>query len=276
MICAFDFSLLKALLSYSFIWRAVAVGILTSLCAALLGVGLVLRRYSMIGDGLSHVGFGTITIALAAGLAPLQTAIPVVLIAAFLLLRISESGKIKGDSAIAVISVSALSLGLIVVSLSSGMNAEISGYLFGSILTLTKSDLILSISISTVVIVLYVLFYNKIFAVTFDGAFAKASGLKTEAYNLLISLLTALVIVVGMKMTGAMLISGLLIFPPLTAMRAFKSFKKVVIAAAVISVSCFLLGLCASFIFSTPTGASVIVANLIVFCIFSLKPVFKR
>ncbi|MDR2091335.1 MAG: metal ABC transporter permease [Clostridiales bacterium] len=259
---------LKTLFSYAFVLRAVAVGILTSLCAALIGVGLVLKRYSMIGDGLSHVGFGALTVAAAAGLAPMRVAVPVILAAAVLLLKISENGKIKGDSAVALISVGALSIGVIAVSFSTGMNADVSGYLFGSILTLTHEDLILSVLVSAAVLTAYVLFYNKIFAVTFDPAFSKASGLRTDAYNMLISVLTALVVTVGMRMMGAMLISGLMIFPPLTAMRVFKSFRAAVIASAVISAVCFIAGFFVSVILSTPASATVVAVNIIAFIIF--------
>jgi ABC-type Mn2+/Zn2+ transport system permease subunit len=262
------FDLLVELFSYGFIIRALIVGILISLCAALLGVSLVLKRYSMIGDGLSHVGFGTLAVAVALNLAPLQVSIPVVLLAAFLLLRISESGKIKGDAAIALISSSALAIGVIVISVTSGLNTDVYNYLFGSILTLTATDLYISIGAAAVVLCLYFIFYNKIFAVTFDPAFAKATGTKIGAYNMLLALLTALIIVIGMRMMGALLISSLIIFPALSSMRIFKSFKSVVISSAVLSVVCFFFGLVASFAFSAPTGASVVVVNLIVFCLF--------
>ncbi|GHU82794.1 ABC transporter [Clostridia bacterium] len=261
-------SMLQELFSYSFIVRALIVGILVALCAALLGVSLVLKRYSMIGDGLSHVGFGTLAIALSLSLAPLQVSIPLVLIAAFLLLRISENSKIKGDAAIALISSSALAIGVIVISTTVGMNADVCNYMFGSILAMKKDDLYLSIAVAVIVLVLFVFFYNKIFAVTFDESFAKATGTKTGLYNMLIAFLTALVIVVGMRIMGAMLISSLIIFPALTAMRVFKSFKKVVICAAILSVLCFFIGIVISFAWSTPAGASVVVVNLAAFLLF--------
>lgn len=262
--------LLAELFSYSFIVRALVVGILVSLCAALLGVTLVLKRYSMIGDGLSHVGFGTLAIAMSLHLAPLQVSIPCVMLAAFLLLRISENSRIKGDAAIALISSSALAIGVVVIAMTTGMNADVCNYMFGTILAMSKGDLILSILVAVVVLVLYILFYNKIFAVTFDEGFAKATGVKTGRYNLLIALLTALLIVVGMRMMGAMLISSLIIFPALTAMRIFSSFKRVVLCSAFLSVICFFAGMVASFAFSTPAGASVVIVNLIAFCAFSL------
>lgn len=259
-----------AFMQYPFLARAMIVGVLVALCAALLGVSLVLKRYSMIGDGLSHVGFGALALALAMGWAPMAVAVPVVVAAAFLLLRLSETSKIKGDAAIGLISSSALAAGVVVISLSSGMNADVNGYLFGSILAMSNADVVLSVILSAVVLVLFVLFYNKLFAVTFDESFAKATGTRTEIYNMLIALLTALTIVVGMRVMGAMLISSLVIFPALTAMRVCRSFKAVVITAAGVSVVCLTVGLAASFSFDTPAGASVVLANLAVFIVFAL------
>lgn len=255
---------------YPFLTRAMIVGVLVALCAALLGVSLVLKRYSMIGDGLSHVGFGALAVALAMGWAPMAVAVPVVVVAAFLLLRLSETSKIKGDAAIGIISSSALAGGVVVISLSSGMNADVNGYLFGSILAMSNGDVVLSVALSIVVLALFILFYNKLFAVTFDESFAKATGTRAELYNMLIALLTALTIVVGMRVMGAMLISSLVIFPALTAMRVCRSFKAVVVTAALVSVVCLLAGLASSFAFDTPAGASVVLANLAVFLLFSL------
>jgi zinc transport system permease protein len=262
--------MLSELLSYSFITRALIVGTLVALCAALLGVSLVLKRYSMIGDGLSHVGFGALSVALAMNLAPLEVSLPVVAIAAFLLLRLSERSLIKGDAAIALVSSSAIAIGIIVVSMTTGMNIDVYNYMFGSILAMSESDVILSVGVSAVVLVLYVLFYNKIFAVTFDESFAKATGTNAGRYNMLIAMLTALVIVVGMRMMGAMLISSLIIFPALTAMRVLRTFKSVVICAAVVSVLCFIIGIVISFVWSVPVGACIVVTNLAVFCVFAL------
>ena len=260
--------LLSELFSYTFIIRALIVGIFVSLCAALLGVSLVLKRYSMIGHGLSHVGFGILSIALAFNLAPLRVAIPVVALAAFFLLHISEKSNIQGDAAIAIFSSSAIAIGVIVISLSTGMNTDVYNYLFGSILAMSKSDVYLSVTVSLIVLLLYLLLYNKIFAVTFDESFAKATGMKTGIYNMLLALLTALTVVIGMRMMGAMLISSLIIFPALTSMRIFRSFKSVVISSAVLSVICFFIGIVVSFYMSIPAGASVVVCNLIVFCLF--------
>ena len=260
---------LSEIFSYSFIVRALIVGTLVALCAALLGVSLVLKRYSMIGDGLSHVGFGALSVSLALGLAPLEVSLPVVTVAAFLLLRLSERSHIKGDAAIALISSSAIAVGIIVVSLTTGMNVDVYNYMFGSILAMSESDVILSVAVSAVVLALYLVFYNKIFAVTFDESFAKATGTRAGRYNMLIALLTALIIVVGMRMMGALLISSLIIFPALTAMRLFKSFRSVVICAAVLSVVCYFIGILISFIWSVPVGAGIVVVNLAAFCVFS-------
>jgi len=270
------FEVLNELFSYTFIARALIVGVLVALCSALLGVSLVLKRYSMIGDGLSHVGFGALAIAMALNLAPLKVSIPIVLLAAFLLLRISENSKIKGDAAIALISTSALAIGVVIVSMTTGMNTDICNYMFGSILAMSKSDVTLSVAVAIIVLVLYVIFYNKIFIVTFDENFAKATGTEAGFYNMLIALLTALTIVVGMRMMGAMLISSLIIFPALTSMRLFSSFKSVVISSVILSVICFYIGIIISFVYSTPTGASVVIVNLVAFCLFSIIAIFKN
>lgn len=264
----FSFQVLKDLFSYGFIVRALIVGILVSLCAALLGVSLVLKRYSMIGDGLSHVGFGALSIAMAMNAAPLTVAIPVVVVAAFFLLRISENSKIKGDAAIALISSSALAIGIIVTSLTQGMNTDVINYMFGSILAMNNNDVYLSIGLSVVVLSLFIIFYNKIFAVTFDENFAKATGTKADFYNMLIAFLTAITIVVGMRIMGTMLISSLIIFPALTAMRVCKSFKSVVITSAIVSIACFFFGIMVSFVFEFPAGASIVLVNIIGFILF--------
>jgi zinc transport system permease protein len=268
--------MMTALFSYMFMVRALVVGILVSLCAALLGVTLVLKRYSMIGDGLSHVGFGALALAMALNLSPLQVAIPVVGVAAYFLLQISENGKIKGDSLIALISSSALAIGVIILSCTSGMNTDVGNYLFGSILAMSSDDVMLSVAVSVVVILLYILFYNRIFAVTFDENFSKAIGIHVKRYNSLIAFLTAMIIVVGMRMMGALLISSLIIFPALTSMRVFKSFKRVVICSAILSVVCFSAGILLSLIFSLPTGATVVVMTLSMFIIFSITALLKR
>lgn len=259
--------------SHEFMLKALIGGVLVSLCASLLGVSLVLKRYSMIGDGLSHVGFGALAIASAANFAnltPIEFAIPIVVIAAFFLLRISENSKLKGDAAIAVISTSALAIGITVASMTTGMNTDINSYLFGSIIALTDKDLMLSVVLSVIVLVMFVLFYNKIFAVTFDESFAKATGTRAGIYNLIIAFLTALTIVVGMKMMGSMLITSLIIFPALTSMRVCHRFKTVMICSAFVSVISFVAGLIMSYIYSTPTGAGIVIVNLFAFLLFTV------
>lgn len=261
---------LSLILTQPFLQRALVCGILISLCAALLGVSLVLKRFSMIGDGLSHVGFGALAIACAANIAPLYFSLPIVVIAAFLLLRMSESGKIKGDAAIALISTGALAVGVMVTSLTTGMNVDIYNYMFGSILTMSNADVALSVVLSVAVLVLYLVFYNEIFAVTFDESFSKATGTKVGAYNMLIAALTAVTIVVGMRMMGALLISSLIIFPAITSMRLCKSYKSVIFSSAAVSVFCFFSGLLVSIRFEAPTGASVVCVNIFALAAFSL------
>ena len=264
------------MLSYPFMVRALIGGILISLCASLLGVSLVLKRYSMIGDGLSHVSFGALSIALAIGWSPLKLSIPVVVLAAFFLLRITENGKVKSDAAIAMISASALAVGIVVTSLTTGMTTDVSSYMFGSILAMSREDMYLSVVLSLVVLGMFVICYNKVFAVTFDESFAKATGVRVSAYNLLIAVLTAITIVLGMRMMGAMLISSLVIFPALTSMRIFKSFFGVVVSSGVVSVVCFFIGLVLSYVYSIPAGASVVVVNLVMFGVFCIVQILKQ
>ena len=269
-------NVLSEMLSYPFMVRALFGGMLVSLCASLLGVSLVLKRYSMIGDGLSHVSFGALSIALAMGWSPLKVSIPVVVLAAFFLLRITENSRIKSDAAIAMISASSLAIGIIVTSLTTGMTTDVSSYMFGSILAMTKEDVMLSAVLCIIVLGLFVLCYNQVFAVTFDENFAKATGVNVSAYNMLISVLTAVTIVLGMRMMVAMLISSLVIFPCLTSMRVFKSFTSVVVSSGILSLVCFLLGMMASYQFSMPAGASVVVVNLIAFGLFSMWQVLGK
>lgn len=264
------------MLSYPFLVRALTGGLLVSLCASLLGVSLVLKRYSMIGDGLSHVSFGALSVAVAVGWSPLKVSIPVVVLAAFFLLRITENGKIKSDAAIAMISASALAIGIIVTSLTTGLTTDVSSYMFGSILAMSREDVRLSMLLSVVVLGLFVFCYNKIFAVTFDESFARATGVRVSWYNILIAVLTAVTIVLGMRMMGAMLISSLVIFPALTSMRIFKSFRGVVVSSGILAVVCFFIGMVFSYGLSTPAGASVVVINLAAFGIFSVVQAIKR
>lgn len=262
--------MLAEMLSYPFMVRAVLGGALVALCAALLGVSLVLKRYSMIGDGLSHVSFGALSVAVAFGWSPLWVSIPLVVLAAFFLLRIRTNSKVKSDAAIAVLSASSLAAGVIVTSLTTGLTTDVGSYMFGSILAMSREDVVLSCILSLVVLGLFLVCYHKVFAVTFDESFARAAGVHVEGYNVLIAVLTAVTIVLGMRMMGAMLISSLIIFPPLTAMRLLKSFRGVVLCSGVLAVVNFLIGITLSYGLSTPAGASVVLVNLAAFFLFFL------
>lgn len=284
-------------LHYSFIRRALIVGTVVSLCAALLGVTLVLKRYSMIGDGLSHVGFGALSLAAALGYVtadqlpvflpdsfrqgiaricvgisdnPLPFTLVVVIVLAFFILRMSERSHIRGDAAIALLSTTALAAGVLVTSRTSGMNVDVMNYMFGSILAMSGADVAISLGLCAMVLALYVLFCNRIFAVTFDEAFARATGTPVEVYNMLIAFLTAVTIVIGMRMMGTMLISSLIIFPALTSMRVFSNFKTVLVSSAIISVVCFACGIMLSCLYALPAGAGIVLVNLIAFLLFSL------
>lgn len=252
--------------SYSFMTRALIVGILISLCSALLGVSLVLKRYSMIGDGLSHVGFGALAVAAVLNFSPLTVAIPTTIIASVFLLKLSTSSKIKGDSAIAVISTSALALGVIIVSVF-GTNTDLNNYMFGSILSLSTADTITGIIVTLMVSILFVFFYHRIFAVTFDEEFAQATGTKVNLLNTIIAILTSLTVVIGMRLMGTLLVSSLIVFPPLSAIRLCKTFKGVTVCSALISIISFTLGLILSYIFSFPTGATIVITNLLIMLI---------
>lgn len=259
-------------MSYPFVRYALIAGVLISLCAALLGVSLVLKRYSMIGDGLSHVAFGALAIATVCGFAPMTVTLPVTIAAAVIILGVNGKAKIKGDAAIAMISVGALALGYLLLNIfsaSTNISGDVCSTLFGStsILTLSKTDVYLCLALTAVVLLVFILFYHKIFAVTFDEGFAAATGIRTQAYNIVIAVVTAVVIVLAMNLVGALLISALIIFPALSAMRIFKSFRSVIISSAVISVICAVLGIFASIIFGTPVGSTVVAADIAAFII---------
>ena len=260
-------SLLK-MFQYDFMIRALVVGGLVSLCSALLGTSLVLKRYSMIGDGLSHVGFASLAIASALNFAPMSVSIPVCVVAAFFLLQLEESSKIKGDAATALLCSGALAVGVMTISLTSGMNTDVCNYMFGSILAISPSDLRLSVVLSIVVLFLYIVFYPRIFAVTFDESFAKASGTNTRFYNMVLALLTSITIVLGMRMMGTLLISSLIVFPSITAMRVCKNFLSTILVAALLSLFGFIVGISLSFLHSIPTGASIVIVDMILFFLF--------
>jgi len=270
------FDMLAEMLSFNFMVRAVIVGLLVSLCAALLGVNLVLKRYAMIGTALSHVGFAAMAIAGVVEFAPLTVSIPVVVAAAFLLLRLNENSKIKGDSAVALVSTSSLAIGVLVVSATTGLTLHICNVMFGSIFAITQDDMYLSIVLGIVVLSLFVLFYKQLFAVTYDEDFAKATGTNVELYKSLLAILTAITVVLGMQMMGALLISALTLLPALSAMRLCKRFLSVVITAAVIGVVCFAIGITASFWLDLPPGPCVVAVNLVIFVAFSGIAFVKR
>lgn len=245
------------------------VGILLSVTASILGVVLVLKRYSMIGDGLSHVSFGVYAVAIGLGLtdAPILIVIPFVMLAAYVLLRLGESKKLKSDALIGVFSSSALAIGYLVGSMKhGGFTTDINSLMFGSIVFANRQDFIIMLVTSAIVLTLFVLLYHRIFAVTFDESFAKATGVHTQLFNMLFATLTAITIVIGMRIMGTLLISSIIIFPALSSMQVFRKFKKVIISSALISIISFLI---AFFIFTDyPFGASVVVVNLVVFIIF--------
>ena len=256
---------------FEFQRNALLVGLLVTLCAALLGVTLVLQRYSMIGDGLSHVGFGALAVAAALRWAPLPVSMAAVIITAFLLLR-SSNVKLRGDAAIAILSTGCLAVGMLAVSLAGGSNIDLMGYMFGSIWSLSKTEVLLGACLCAAVLPGFAWLYHRIFSVTFDAAFARATGVRTGLYQLLTAMLASCTIVLGMRMLGTLLISSLVIFPALISMRVCKSFRSVTLCSGVVSVLCFLIG----FIFSSagprglPTGATIVAVNLCAFGLFAL------
>lgn len=263
-------------LSYPFVRYAFIAGILTALCSSLLGVTLVLKRYSFIGDGLSHVAFGAMAIAAVLSLkAELVVVLPVTVVSAVLLLRTGQNTRVKGDAALAMLSVGSMAAGYFLLNMfsaSANVSGDVCSTLFGStsILTLTSTDVWICVIMSALVIIAYVLFYNKIFAVTFDENFAKATGVNTSAYNLLIAVITAVIIVLAMNLVGALLTSALMIFPALSAMRVFHTFRQVAICSAVIAVVSSAAGVLISIILSSPVGATIVIGDLIVYGGFCL------
>lgn len=269
-------------LSYPFVRYALIVGMLIALCSSLLGVILVLKRFSYIGDGLSHVAFGAMAIAAVVGLSDrMILTLPITIICAILLLWTGQNAKIKGDAAIAMISVGALAVGYLLMNIfptSSNVSGDVCTTLFGSmkILTLTKSEVILSIVLSIVVVILFVAFYNRFFAVTFDESFAKAVGTKTNLLNFLIATIIAVIIVLAMNLVGSLLVSALVIFPALSAMRIFKSFRSVTVFSAILSVVCALFGIILSILLNTPVGSTIVVTDIVAFGICSVIGMIRR
>lgn len=272
---------LKLYLQYPFVRYALIVGVLIALCSSLLGVTLVLKRFSFIGDGLSHVAFGAMAVAAVLNLSDsMLFVLPATVLCAILLLRTGQNTKIKGDAAIAMISVGALAIGYLLMNLfstSSNLSGDVCSTLFGStsILTLTKTEVWLCAVLSVIVVITFILFYNKIFAVTFDEGFAQATGVKAGMYNLLIAVIIAVIIVLAMNLVGSLLISALVIFPALSAMRLFKSFRSVTICSAMLSVICALTGILISILAGTPVGSTIVAVDIAAFALFSLLGILK-
>ena len=267
--------------AYPFVRYALVVGVLIALCSSLLGVTLVLKRFSFIGDGLSHVAFGAMAVAAVLGLTDdMPLTLGITIVSAILLLRTGQNTKIKGDAAIAMISVGSLAIGYLLMNLfstSSNLSGDVCSTLFGStsILTLTRTEVRLCVVLSVIVAAIFILFYNKIFAVTFDESFAKAVGTKADRYNLLIAVTTAVVIVLAMNLVGSLLISALIIFPALSAMRVYQNFRAVTICSAVLSVCCAALGILISILAGTPVGSTIVAVDLAAFFVFSLLGCIK-
>lgn len=269
-------STLQYYFSYPFVRYALIVGLLVALCSSLLGVSLVLKRFSFIGDGLSHVAFGAMAVAAVTGITNRMIIIlPLTVLSAVLILRTGRNTKLRGDASVAMISVGALAIGYMLMNIfpvSANISADVCGSLFGStsILTLKEGDVWLCLGMSVIVLAVYALFYNKIFTVTFDENFSKATGINSDGYNLMIAVITAIIIVIAMNLVGSLLISALIIFPALSAMRVFKSFRSVTICSAIISVICAGTGIILSILCSTPVGATIVTADLGAFIIFSI------
>ena len=275
------FSRLAVFFQMPFVRYAFIVGVLIALCASLLGVTLVLKRFSFIGDGLSHVAFGAMAVAAVTGLTNnMFIVMPITVISAVLLLRTGTNSKIKGDAAVAMISVGALAFGYILMNkfpASANVSGDVCTTLFGStsIITLREHDVWFCAVLSLIVVLAFVFFYNKIFAVTFDENFARATGTKANVYNLIIAIIIAVIIVIAMNLVGSLLISALIIFPALSAMRVFKSFKSVTICSACLSVVCAAVGILVSILINTPVGATIVIADIAAFGIFTLIGGFK-
>ncbi len=263
-------------MQYPFVRYALLVGVLIALCTSLLGVTLVLKRYSMIGDGLSHVAFGATAVASIFNIAAdTYITMPITILCAVFLIRSGKNTRVKGDAAIAMLSVGSLAIGYLllnVFSTSANLAGDVCSTLFGStsILTLSKSDVFLCLVLSVVVLLVFFIFYNKLFAITFDEDFATATGVKAERYNMLIAVITAIVIVIAMNLVGALLISALIIFPAISSMRLFKNFKAVVISSACIAVVCAFIGILVSILASTPVGSTIVAAYIIVFALVEI------
>ncbi len=256
-----------SLLQYPFMQRALICGIAISFCAALIGVILVLKRYSMIGHGLGEVGFAALSLALVLNLPQMYISIPIVIVASFIILVISQKKGESGDITIALVSTSALAFGVIITALSKGFNIDVYNYMFGSILTMSTGDVVISVCLSVLLVIAFVFFYNRLFMITYDENYAKVCGISVTFYQFLIALFTALVVVIGMRMMGTLLISSLIVFPAIIARRLTHSFKEMAVMSVAISILCFLFGLVISSLVNLPTGACIVVVYLVVLLI---------
>ncbi len=264
------------ILSYSFIQKALVVGILIAISSAILGIFLVLKKYSMIGDGLSHVGFFAVALALILNQSTILISIPIVVTSSLIIKYLTKKGDLDGDAAIAMISSSAMALAIFIISITKGMNADINSYLFGSILAINNLELILSIVLSIIVIISIVFLYNKFFAITYDEEFCKAIGIKVDRYNNILLILTSIVIVLGIKILGSLLISSLIIFPVISALRVSKSFKNTILIAILISIISVILGIFVSGMANVPTGATIVLVNLAIYIILSIIKTIRK
>jgi zinc transport system permease protein len=270
------FELIKEALSYSFMQRAIIVGIFIALSSALLGIFLVLKKYSMIGDGLAHVSFATVAIALFFGTSPLLVSIPIVILSSIFIMQLNEKAGLHGDAAIGLVSSFSVALGVLISSVAGGFNIDLFSYLFGSILAIKDSDMYLSIVLAGFVIALVVFFYNDLFAVTHDEEFASVIGIRTKLMNYLIATLASITIVLGIRVVGTMLISSMIVFPTVTALQVSRSFKSTIVISALISVAAVIIGVLASYVLNFPSGATIVMVNALVFIVFfALKPILR-
>lgn len=258
------------LLSYTFITKALIVGIAVSLSAALIGVLLVLKKYSMIGHGLGEIGFASLSLALALNLPPLYVSIPIVIIASFVIMVFSQKKGASGDVVIAIVSTGALTFGVIITAMTKGFNIDVYNYMFGSILAITNQDVILSLILSIVLIAVFIIFYNRLFLITYDEEYAKTTGVNVTFYQFIISLATALIVVIGMRLMGTLLISSLIVFPAIISKKLTTSFKGLVIVSGIVSVLCFIIGIIVSFYMNLPTGASIVAVNILLLIIATI------
>lgn len=267
-------TLIIEVIQYNFMLKALLVGSLIAICCSLLGIFLVLKKYSMIGDGLAHVSFATIALALLLGVSPLIVSIPLVILSSFLILKLNEKADLHGDAAIGLVASFSVAVGVLISSVSGGFNIDLFSYLFGSILVISNIDVILSVALSIIVIIMIVVFYNDLFAITYDEEFTKVIGLNNKLMNYLISILTSITIVLGIRVVGTMLISSMIIFPTVTALQVSKGFKSTIIISTAVSVSSVILGVFISYIMNFPTGATIVILNGFYFIIFfSIKKV---